>query len=154
MLFFLPVIVSLLLAVLLLPYLSNITISFKLFFILKCSSCVSQCAPCRPPLYCTADSWLSFGNVYSLTCLLHQLIVSKDYMGFSDDAVVQNLLTNSEDSGSIPGSGRSPGEGNGNPFQYFCLRNPVDRGALTGCSPWGHRRVRYDLATKQQQKIT
>ena len=33
------------------------------------------------------------------------------------------------DLGSIPRSGRSPGEGNGNPFQYFCLENPMDRGA-------------------------
>ena len=33
------------------------------------------------------------------------------------------------DSGSIPGSGISPGEGNGNPLQYSCLENPVDRGA-------------------------
>ena len=33
------------------------------------------------------------------------------------------------DPGSIPGSGRSPGEGNGNPFQYYCLENPIDRGA-------------------------
>ena len=33
------------------------------------------------------------------------------------------------DMGSIPGSGRSPREGNGNPLQYSCLRNPMDRGA-------------------------
>ena len=33
------------------------------------------------------------------------------------------------DAGSIPGLGRSPGEGNGNPLQYSCLKNPVDRGA-------------------------
>ena len=33
------------------------------------------------------------------------------------------------DPGSIPGSGRSPGEGNGNPLQYSCLENPTDRGA-------------------------
>ena len=33
------------------------------------------------------------------------------------------------DLGSIPGSGRSPGEGHGNPLQYSCLENPVDRGA-------------------------
>ena len=33
------------------------------------------------------------------------------------------------DLGSIPGSGRSPGEGNGNPLQYYCLENPMDRGA-------------------------
>ena len=36
---------------------------------------------------------------------------------------------NTEDSVLIPGSGRSPGIGNGNPFQYFCLENPMDRGA-------------------------
>ena len=36
---------------------------------------------------------------------------------------------NAGDVGSIPGSGRSPGEGNGNPLQYSCLENPMDRGA-------------------------
>ena len=36
---------------------------------------------------------------------------------------------NNGDLGLIPGSGRSPGEGNGNPFQYFCLGNPMDWGA-------------------------
>jgi len=37
--------------------------------------------------------------------------------------------SNAGDLGSIPGSGRSPGEGNGNPLQYSCLKNPMDRGA-------------------------
>ena len=36
---------------------------------------------------------------------------------------------NKRDAGLIPGSGRSPGEGNGNPLQYPCLENPLDRGA-------------------------
>ena len=36
---------------------------------------------------------------------------------------------NAGDPGSIPGLGRSPREGNGNPLQYFCLENPMDRGA-------------------------
>ena len=36
---------------------------------------------------------------------------------------------NTGDLGSIPGSGRSPGEANGNPLQYSCLENPMDRGA-------------------------
>ena len=44
---------------------------------------------------------------------------------------VKNLLTNAGDLGSIPGSGRSPGEGNGNPLQYSCLENPMDRGACS-----------------------
>ena len=39
---------------------------------------------------------------------------------------------NAGDAGSIPGSGISHGEGNGNPLQYFCLGNPMDRGALRG----------------------
>ena len=51
------------------------------------------------------------------------------YMGFSGDSVVKNLPANAGDVGLIPGSGRSPGEGNGNPPQYSCLENPMDRGA-------------------------
>ena len=42
---------------------------------------------------------------------------------------------NAGDQGSIPGSGRSPGEGNGNPLQYSCLKNPMR--SLVGYSPWG-----------------
>ena len=50
-----------------------------------------------------------------------------------------------------PGLGRSPGEGNGNPLQYSCLENPMDRGAWWGChQSTGLQRVRHDLATKQQ----
>ena len=44
-------------------------------------------------------------------------------------SVVKNPLANAGDTGSIPGLGRSPGEGNGNPFQSSCLGNPMDRGA-------------------------
>ena len=40
----------------------------------------------------------------------------------------KNLPVNAGDMGSIPGSGRSPGEGNGNPLQYSCLESPMDRG--------------------------
>ena len=42
---------------------------------------------------------------------------------------VKASACNAEDLGLIPGSGRSPGEGNGNPLQYSCLENPMDRGA-------------------------
>ena len=55
------------------------------------------------------------------------------YWGFSQVAlVVKNLLASARDvrdSGSIPGSGRSLGGGNGNPLQYSCLESPMDRGA-------------------------
>ena len=44
------------------------------------------------------------------------------------------------DEGLIPGLGRAPGEGNGNPLQYSCLENPMDGGAWWAL-PWGHKRV-------------
>ena len=53
-------------------------------------------------------------------------------MGLPGGSVVQNPSTNARDArdaDSIPGSGRSPGGGNGIPVQYFCLANPMDRGA-------------------------
>ena len=56
------------------------------------------------------------------------------------------------DSGSIPGSGRSPGEGNGNPLQYFCLGNSMDRGAWRP-TVHGVARAGHDLVTKPQQYI-
>ena len=50
-------------------------------------------------------------------------------MGFPGGSDGKASAYNVEDHGSIPGLGRSPGEGNGDPLQYSCLRNPVDRGA-------------------------
>ena len=50
-------------------------------------------------------------------------------MGFPDGSEVKPSACNSGDMGSIPGLGRSPGEGNGNPLQYSCLENPMDGGA-------------------------
>ena len=44
-------------------------------------------------------------------------------------SVVENLNANAGAAGSIPGSGRSPGGGNGNPVQYSCLENPMNKGA-------------------------
>ena len=50
-------------------------------------------------------------------------------MGFPHSSVGKEPACNAEDPGSIPGSGRSSGEGNGYPLQYSCLENPMDRGA-------------------------
>ena len=50
-------------------------------------------------------------------------------MGFPGGSAVKNLPANAGDMGSVSGSGRFPGEGNGNPLQYSCLGNPVDTGA-------------------------
>ena len=49
-------------------------------------------------------------------------------MGFPGGAVVKNLPANAGDTDLIPGSERSPGVGNGNPLQYSCLENFMDRG--------------------------
>ena len=49
-------------------------------------------------------------------------------MGFPGGSVVNNLPANAGNTGLNPGSGRSPGEGNDNLFQYSCLGNPLDRG--------------------------
>ena len=50
-------------------------------------------------------------------------------MGFPGGSVVKNQPSNAEEVALTPGSGRSPEEGNGNPLQYSCMENPMDRGA-------------------------
>ena len=66
-------------------------------------------------------------------------------------SVVKNLPDNAGDLGSIPGSGISPGKGNGNPLQYSCLENPHGQRSLACYSPQGHKRVRHDWAAKLGQ---
>ena len=61
--------------------------------------------------------------------------------------VMQETACYAGDPDSIPGSGKSPGEGNGNPLQYPCLGNPMDRGAWWAIVH-GVARVVHDLATK------
>ena len=62
-------------------------------------------------------------------------------MGFPGGSVVKNLPANAGDSGSIPGSERFPGEGNGNPLQYSFLENPMDRGAWRATVHGGHKEL-------------
>ena len=50
-------------------------------------------------------------------------------MHFPGSSVLKNPSANARDTASIPESGRAPGEGNGNPLQYPCWYNPIDRGA-------------------------
>ena len=52
------------------------------------------------------------------------------YWGFPGGSVVKNPPANAGDMGLIPWLGRSPGEGNGNPFHFSCLGNHMDRGGL------------------------
>ena len=71
-------------------------------------------------------------------------------MGFPGGLVVKNVPANAGDAGSIPRLGRSPGEGNDNPLQLFLPRKSHRQRSLAGYSPWGQKRVRHDLATKQK----
>ena len=69
------------------------------------------------------------------------------YMGFLSGSGGKESACNAGHLGLIPGSGRSPGEGNGNPLQYSCLENPMDRGAWQA-TVHGVTRVGHDLVTK------
>ena len=60
--------------------------------------------------------------------MCHNLVVSAKEKGFPGSSVLKNPPANAGDTGPISGSGRFPVEGNGNPLQYSCLENPVDRG--------------------------
>ena len=68
-------------------------------------------------------------------------------MGFPWSSVSKESACNAEDLGSIPESERPPGERNGNPLQYSCLENPMDRGAWQ-IIVHGVLRVRHDLVTQ------
>ena len=71
-----------------------------------------------------------------------QIANAAAHAGFPDGTVVKILPADAGaigDVGSIPGSGRTPGEGHGNPLQYSCLGYPMDRGAWWA-SPWGHKK--------------
>ena len=73
-------------------------------------------------------------------------------MGFPGGSAVKNPPANAGDAGSIPRSGRSPGEGNGNPLQYSCLENPMDRGAWQ-VTAHAVERVGRELATKPPPRV-
>ena len=70
---------------------------------------------------------------------------------FSGGSGVKNLPANA---GSVREWGRSPGGENGNPLQYSCLGNPMDRGAWWAAVLWGLQRVRHDLVTEQQKFLS
>ena len=61
------------------------------------------------------------------------------HQGFPDGSDSKESPCNRGDLGSIPGLGRSPGGGHGNPLQYSCLEHPHGQRSLVGYSPWGHR---------------
>ena len=98
--------------------------------------------------------WRESPGSMALTLLLHisvciHIYNSHMYLleGFPHSSVSKESACNAGDPGSIPGLGRSSGEGNGNPLQYSRLENPMDRGAWWATAQ-GMARVRHNLATK------
>ena len=76
-------------------------------------------------------SWISVVSACTMALSVpnsHYFVSSLD-QGFPGGSDSKESACNAGDLGSIPGSGRSPRERNGNPLQYSCLENPMDRGA-------------------------
>ena len=124
-------------------YLEDIYFSNVWFQIFDCSLVGSHCGTIGD---CLPNSSFEF------------ISISIDMMTLSEssyfiyNAVCASQLSkesacNAEDPGSIPGLERSPGEGNGNPLQYSCLENPMERG-LQLATAHGVARVEHNLATK------
>ena len=82
-------------------------------------------------------SWQTMETVTDFIFLGSKITVDNDFsheikrplVGFPGGSEVKASAWNAGDLGLIPGSGRSPGEGNGNPLQYSCLENPMEGGA-------------------------
>ena len=70
-------------------------------------------------------------------------------MGFPGGSHCKERACSTGDLDLTPGSGRSPGEKNGNPLQYSCLENSMER-SLVGYSPWGHK----ELDTTEQVTLS
>ena len=72
-------------------------------------------------------------------CLLSMNRFNEGFPGDPSGKELPASAGDSRDAASIPGSGRAPGGGHGNPLQYSCLENPHAQRKLLGYSPWGHR---------------
>ena len=98
-------------------------------------------------IMCCMDYCRKFLLVFLCLLLLPPSNLLFNFSGGSD---CKESTFNSGETGSIPGLGRSPGEGNGNPLQYSCLQNPHGQGSLAGCSSWGHK----ESGTVKQLKLS
>ena len=90
----------------------------------------------------------SYPLCFSHSNLLYHKYRNNNYkwLSFPGGSDGKESVCNAEHPGSVLGSGRSPGEGNGNPLQYSCLKNPMDRGP-GGLQSMGSQRVGHDWVT-------
>ena len=105
----------------------------------------------RATVHRVAKSWTQLKQLsmhaHTLPPMLNHQIYH--YIARPWGLMVKNLPANTGDVGSTPGSGRPPREGNGYPFQYCHLGNPMDRGAWQAVVRGVTKKIRHDLATKQ-----
>ena len=80
-------------------------------------------------------------TVHGITHDMTEQLTLARFLSFLGGSDGKESASNVGDPGLIPGSGRIPGEGNGNPLQYSCLENSMDRGSLVGYSPWSQTRL-------------
>ena len=127
---------------------------------------VSSTLSYSPTLSCAIDCvrfWSIYREAYmvrnwglpatmSVTLEINLLRPVKNHVGLPWWLRSEESTCNAGDVCSIPGSRRSPGEGNGYPFQYSCLKNPMDRGAWWAVV-CGVTRVGHDLVTKKYQLL-
>ena len=106
-------------------------------------------------IYCgSSGQWIRIGveTVYDLNHLqckcMHNFkriiliqVIFTEYSGFHGGSAGKESACCAGDLGSIPGLGRSPGGGYGNPLQYSGLENPHGQRSLVGCSPWIHKEL-------------
>ena len=76
-------------------------------------------------------------HYFSCYIVIHGLFELQLFLGFPGGSGGKETACNAGDPGLIPGSGRPPEEGNGNPLQYTFLGNPYEQRSLVGYSPWG-----------------
>ena len=112
-------------------------------YCLSWGTLLSSSTPCPPTNayeLCRKQSKVTFSGKFSLPTnhyspSLYIIVWRKDrlptpvFLGFPHGSDGKESACNAGDLGLIPGWGRSPGGGHGNPLQYFCLENPMDRGA-------------------------
>ena len=87
-------------------------------------------------------------QIHEIAEQVYKQVTSNTRPGGSDS---KESICNAGDLGSIPGLGRSPGRGHGNPLQYSCLENPHGQRSLAGYTPWGHKEL--DMTERQSTAI-
>ena len=111
-----------------------------------CVVCVHVCCICVWKVVCM------YIGMYCICVCVGMCCVYMSYvrvgLGLPSGSGVKNLTCNAGDGGSIPGLGKIPGGGHGNPLQYSCLENPHGQRSLEGYSPWGYKELDMTEATQ------